>query len=404
MSVLIFEKYPATRWETIMSNGFRPLFLCVGLAGVILITAWMLMLSGVWQSMTMAMPVVQWHAHEMLYGFVGAAMGGFLLAAVSKWTGRMPVSGKPLVLLVSFWLLGRCAVGFSSMLPYPLVILLDMLYGILLAVLIGREILASGNQRNIKVVVILALFSLFNLLFHFGVMFDSQYSEMAIRGAMLQIAVMIALIGGRITPSFTGNYLRMKNPNDKQLPVQFNIADKVISILLGIAAVFWILLPENLVTGGLLIASGLGQWYRVSRWQGMKILSEPLLWILHMGFIWLGLGLVLLGLSVFGLVSVSGGQHAIGIGAMASMILGVASRAALGHTQRALVAGRLMTISFTLIGVAALSRVAATGVQGVGSMHLIYSAGVVWLVALILFCIRYIPILISPAPNWKRQD
>ena len=402
MSVLIFEKYPANRWETIMSNGFRPLFLCVGIGGFLLVAAWLLILSGIWQHMTMAMPIIQWHAHEMLYGFVGAAMGGFLLAAVSKWTGRMPVSGVPLALLVTFWLMGRMAILFSAWIPYPIVIVLDMLYGIFLVALIGREIIASGNMRNLKVVLILALFSVFNLLFHFGVLIDPHWSEMAIRGCLLQIAIMIALIGGRITPAFTGNYLRMKNPNEKDLPVQFNRLDMIVSVLLGIAAIAWIVFPGSPLTGVLLIAAGIGQWLRVSRWRGFKIIDEPLLWILHLGFIWLGLGLIFLGLAVFGVAPVSAGQHAIGIGAMGSMILGVASRAALGHTQRALVAGRIMSVAFIFMSLAAVLRILAGWMQGMGSAHMIYTAGVFWLLAMLLFCIKYVPILLSPAPNWKK--
>lgn len=405
MAILMFEKYPASRWETLLSNGFRLLFLCVGVAGVILIGLWLAILKGFWYAGSIAVPLAQWHAHEMLFGFVGAAIGGFLLAAVSKWTNRLPVSGAPLALLVLCWVLGRAVMLSSALLPYGIVTAIDLLYGVLLVYLLGREIALGGNKRNYKIVIMLGLFTVFNLLFHIGVKYGAEYSEMALRGVMMQICVMIGLIGGRITPSFTRNYLVQKNQpasdTDKPLPTLFNRLDMSVSILLVVAAISWISMPVHPLTGGLLCLSGVAQWARISRWQGLQIVSEPLLWILHLAFVWLGVGLILLGLSAFEWINVSAGLHAVGIGAMASMILGVASRAALGHTQRPLVAGRLMSTVFVLISTTALLRTAASFSGGVAYDHLVITAGGIWLLALILFCIRYVPILISPAPSWR---
>lgn len=402
MAIMMFEKYPASRWETLLSNGFRLLFLCVAAAGVILMGLWLAILKGFWYGSSIAVPLVQWHAHEMMFGLVGAAIGGFLLAAVSKWTNRLPVSGMPLAILVLCWILGRLAMLSSAQLPYGIVAAVDLLYGVLLVFIIGREIMAGGNKRNYKIVVMLGLFSVFNLLFHLGHRYGVEYSEMALRGVIMQISLMIALIGGRITPSFTRNYLVQKEPDsDKSLPMLFNRFDMFVSASLVVAAISWVVLPVNVITGGLLCLAGVAQWARISRWQGQRILAEPLLWVLHLGFVWLGAGLILLGLSAFSWVNASAGLHAIGIGAMAGMILGVASRAALGHTQRALVAGKMMSIAFVFISITALLRVAAALVGGVAYEHFILSAGVIWLVSFVLFCIRYVPILISPAPSWK---
>ena len=402
MAIMMFEKYPASRWETLLSNGFRLLFLCVGAAGVIFMGLWLAILKGFWYGGSIAVPLAQWHAHEMLFGLVGAAIGGFLLAAVSKWTNRLPVSGTPLAILVLCWLLGRVAMASSAELPYGIVAAVDLLYGVLLVFVIGREILAGGNKRNYKIVVMLGLFSAFNLMFHLGQRYGLEYSEMALRGVMMQISLMIALIGGRITPSFTRNYLIQKEPgSDKPLPMLFNRFDMFVSAALIVAAICWVVVPISIITGGLLCLAGVAQWARISRWQGQRILGEPLLWILHLGFVWLGAGLILLGLSAFSLINVSAGLHAIGVGAMAGMILGVASRAALGHTQRALVAGKIMSITFVLISITALLRAAAALVDGVAYDHFIISAGVIWLISFVLFCIRYVPILISPAPSWK---
>lgn len=402
MPLVMFEKEPSSPWETVFSNGFRPLFLCVGGAAVVAIGLWVALLSGLWLGGTLAMSPSAWHGHEMLFGFVGAAMGGFLLAAVAKWTDRLPVSGWPLGILVVCWLLGRLAVGFSNTLPYAFVVMLDLSYSILLALLVGREVVAAGNRRNYKVIVLLALFGLFNAVFHAGVMAqESDWQALAMRGVMMQICIMIALIGGRITPAFTRNYLVQRDGAERPLPVLFNTLDTFISVLLGLAAIAWIAMPDTLLTGCLLIAAGLGQWVRVSRWQGLSILEEPLLWILHLGFVWLGAGLILLGAASIGWVALSAGQHALAMGAMAGMILGVASRAALGHTQRALKAGRLMQLAFVLISLAALCRVVASLLMGTAYLHLIYTAAGLWLLAFVLFCIRYVPILLLPAPSWR---
>lgn len=402
MPLVMFEKEPSSPWETIFSNGFRPLFLCVGAVAIIAIGLWTAALAGHWSATTLAMDTVAWHGHEMLFGFVGAAMGGFLLAAVAKWTDRLPVSGWALGVLVLCWLFGRLAVGFSNAIPYPLVVMLDLSYGILLSLLVGREVVSAGNRRNYKVILLLLLFTLFNALFHAGVMVaERDWQALAMRGVMMQICLMIALIGGRITPAFTRNYLVQRDGAERPLPVLFNRLDMVVSVVLGIAALSWIIVPEAQLTAGLLMAAGVGQWLRVSRWQGLSILSEPLLWILHIGFIWLGAGLILLGAASLGWVALGAGQHALAIGAMAGMILGVASRAALGHTQRALKAGKLMQLAFILISLAALLRVVASVLAGSAYLHLIYTAAALWLFAFTLFCIRYVPILLLPAPSWR---
>ena len=404
MATIMFEKYPASRWETLFSNAFRPLFLCVGLGGLFLMGLWLLYLQGAWQAGSLRVPIISWHAHEMLFGFVGAAMGGFLLAAVSKWTGRLPVSGAPLVMLVTSWLIGRVVLLFSADIPYGVVAVVDCLYGGLLMMLVAREVVLAGNKRNYKVVVLLLLFLSFNVLFHMGVYYQPALTDLAIRGVIMQICVMIALIGGRITPSFTRNYLVLQDKErgeEGALPVLFNRLDIFASISLGLAALSWIFMPAQWVTGLLLCGAGAMQWVRVVRWQLKRILSEPLLWILHVSFIWLGAGLILLGLSSLGVVSESSGVHAIAVGAMAGMILGVASRAALGHTQRALVAGRIMSVAYVLISIAALIRTLASLTVGVSYNHLILTAGVIWLVVFSLFCIRYLPILVSPAPSWR---
>lgn len=403
MSLVNLEYGQKSFSEILFSNAFRPLFLLSALSAILLVASWLLVLKGTITLNSLLFSTTLWHAHEMLFGFVGVSIGGFALTAIANWTQRPPVSGIWLILLSVFWLSGRFSILVSTEIPYQAVLLIDLLFPLLLTVLAGREIILSGNTRNLKVVAILALFGSANLLFHIGILNqDYALSDMAIRLGTMLVAVLIALIGGRITPAFTRNVLMRREPAVENLPVQFNQFDKLISILLGLSAMSWVLFPESFLSGALLCLSGIGQWVRLSRWQPTKILNEPLLWVLHLGFFWLGSGLFLIGLSAMGSIPVSAGYHALGIGAMAGMIVGVASRAALGHTQRPLAAGKLMVSVYLLISLAAVFRVCAAFFLGTGYLHLLISAGVVWCLAFALFAVRYVPILMGPPAKWQR--
>lgn len=400
MSFVFFESQPKSFWGVLLSNGFRPLFLCVGLAGLLLIAFWIPLFAG-HITLPLGMSSVLWHAHEMLFGFVGAAMGGFLLAAVSKWTGRFPVSGAALALLVVLWMSGRVAMLLSGALPAWLVATVDVSYGLCLAALVGREIIASGNRRNYKVIVLLLVFAALNGVYHCALALPEWDPNIAIRGAVMQICMMLSLIGGRITPAFTRNYLMKQNPALTLAPAAFGRLDIAATLTLLAAALSWIALPAAVFSAYLLMVAGLLQIMRLVRWKGWLALDEPLLWILHIGFVWLGLGLVLLGAGALDSSLGSVGFHGLGIGAMASMILGVASRAALGHTKRPLVAGKLMTAAFMLLSGAAVLRILASLLVASLYWPLLYGAALLWLAGMLLFCIRYVPILVKPVPNWR---
>jgi uncharacterized protein involved in response to NO len=339
---------------------------------------------------------------------VGAAIGGFLLAAVANWTGRSPVSGTPLLLLVVSWLLGRVVMLNGSILADGVILAADSLYWVLLTALIGREIWLSGNRRNLKVCLILGLFGLFNLLFHaqdligansqeLGFTQEQGLREMAIRGALMLICLMITLIGGRITPAFTRNWLKLNSPQEQCLPPAFNRWDGAAAAATLLLALGWIFAPEHPLTALLALVAGTLQLIRLSRWCGLRVVTEPLLFALHLGYGWLGLGFILLGLSsLVPAIPASAGIHGLALGAMAGLILAVAARAALGHTNRALKAGALMSGVFVLIHLAALLRVLAT-LPNDWQGELLSGAAACWLTAFALFCVRYVPILLLPA-------
>ena len=403
---LIFEKQPKNRIELIFSNGFRPLFICTALSALALLCWWISYLYGYLPGPSSSFSPIAWHSHEMLFAFIGSAIGGFLLAAVAKWSGRTPVNGVPLMLLVACWILGRVAISFGAGFSPELILIADSSYWILLALLVGREILISRNYRNLKVVLILMLFILLNSLFHLGSFpqFAEELPELqsyAIRAALMLVCLLISLIGGRIIPAFTGNWLRQKQIRDNQqlplkLPAPFGAADIVAVIATILLAFSWTLFPEALGTAAIAVIASMLQLFRLARWNSLSIIREPMLLSLHIGYAWIGVGFLIIAVSVFSnAVPTSTAVHALSVGAMAGLILSVAARAALGHTNRLLKAGGLMTIAFWVINLAALTRVLAS----LYPTHFLPVSAVLWLLAFLLFAIRYLPILISPAPH-----
>jgi uncharacterized protein involved in response to NO len=211
------------------------------------------------------------------------------------------------------------------------------------------------------------------------------------------VCVLITLIGGRITPAFTRNWLQRQRPQEKGLPPPFNRWDQAAAAATLLLAVAWIIAPTQLPTALLALLAGTLQLIRVARWCGLKVVAEPLLLALHLGYAWLGVGFLLLGLSILTpAIPTSAGVHALALGAMAGLILAVAARAALGHTNRPLQSGRLMNTVFVLIHLAALLRVLAA-LSDHWLRLLLDGAAAAWLVAFILFCVRYVPILLLPA-------
>ncbi|MBR9884407.1 MAG: NnrS family protein [Oceanospirillales bacterium] len=383
---------PSGAWQRIFSNGFRPLFLVCALQALAVMGVWLLYLAGVvGLNLPSGWSAMAWHGHEMLFGFVGAAVGGFLLAAVSKWTGRVPVHGLALMALTLLWLCGRLVV-WSGTDSLALLVIANTGYWVMLTALIGREVLVSGNRRNLVVVLALAIMSLFSLMFQLGWVDRVHLLE----SQVLLIALMISLIGGRITPAFTRNWLVRRQVPQARMPSPFGWVDKIALAASIVATLAWVAGLPEVITGTVLLVAGVMQIMRLLRWRGLMSLSEPLLFALHLGYLWVGIGFVLLGLSEFSTaISKTAGIHALGVGAMAGMILAVAARAALGHTNRELRAGVLVSLAFLAIHLAALARVLAALIPQY-SWLLMVLAGCVWLVSFALFSVRYLPILIGP--------
>jgi len=375
-----------------LRGGFRPFFFGAATWAVIAIGLWLVELTGAIGLPTGFEPVA-WHRHEMLFGFVGAAVSGFLLTAIPNWTGRLPIAGKPLLALFGLWAAARAAVLISGLASLWLAAIFDVGLYVSLALLAGREVLASSKNGNLPVVGLVLLF---------GVADAADYLQAAgviggdygWRGAIALVILMISLIGGRIIPSFTRNWL-VKSGMVGALPTQPQHLDLLIIGSTALALLFWLVFPDQRLTGAMLILASLGQALRLSRWGGRRTFSDPLVAILHVGYAWVPVGLFLLGLTLTGAdLPRSAGIHALTSGAMTTMILAVMSRASLGHTGRELKASTATSVAYVCVTIGAVLRVAAS--LGIGGGAVILDiAGALWGAGLLVFAIAYAPVLWS---------
>jgi uncharacterized protein involved in response to NO len=380
-----------------LSYAFRPFFLLNGIFATVAIAVWIFALHGVGPD-TLPVNIVYWHGHEMLVGFVMAAIAGFILTAVATWTGRPALQGAPLALLVLAWLTGRMAMGLATLLPVVWVAALDMLFPLLLIVFVAREVIGGGSQRNYPIVFITVLLALFNFLYHTSELGWFHLSVGVDRIAlylMVYLALLlITVIAGRIVPNFTANWL--KAHGHTRLPKTSALLDRLTILLTVATGLFAALVPVSPVTGYLAFAAALAHGARLSRWCGLATWSEPLLFVLHSAYLWLPLGFALLGCSVFGwLIPGTVALHALTMGATGFMVLAVTTRVALAHTGRKLHAARLTVFAYWIMLIAIVLRVLS---PFSGSYLMVVDlAAVGWMLAFGMFTWVYWPILTGPS-------
>jgi uncharacterized protein involved in response to NO len=372
-----------------LRGGFRPFFFGAATWAVAAIALWLWELAGKLTLPTMFAGVA-WHRHEMLFGFVGAAVAGFLLTAIPNWTGRLPIAGRPLLTLFGLWAAARLAVLFSSLIGLWIPALLDVGLFVVLALLATREILASGN-RNWPIVGLVLLFAAADAA-DYAQASGRIGGDFGWRAAVALPVLMISMIGGRIIPSFTRNWMA-KRGISQGLPVQPQNLDKLVIASTAISLLFWLAFPTERLAGFMLMLAAAAQAIRLSRWAGHRTFTDPLVLVLHVGYLWIPAGLALLGLSVAGIdLPPSAGIHALAAGAMTTMILAVMSRASLGHTGRALKASPATVVSYVCVTIGALLRVTASA--GLGPYaNMLDLAGAFWGGALLVFVIAYVPVL-----------
>ncbi len=378
------------RGPAIFSYGFRPFFLGGAVWAGAVMMLFMPMLQG-HVTLPTAFSVLDWHIHEFLYGYLPAIVAGFLLTAVPNWTGRLPIRGTPLAVLFAIWLAGRAAVASSALTGPLFTAAVDLFFPTALVAIAGREIVAGKNFRNLGVLGLVALLGAGNVVFHieaaaFGA---ADYGK---RIGVASAILLLALIGGRIVPSFTQNWLARRTPGS--LPAPFGKFDLSAIAVAAIALAIWVAAPQTVATAGLCALAGILHLIRLARWKGYRTLSEPLVAILHAGYIFVPLGFLLTALaSVFpGAVPPPAGIHAWTVGAVGLMTLAVMTRASLGHTGQPLTASRLIVAIYLSEGVAVLARIAAAfGVQPQITLNI---AALAWILAFWGFSAVFAPLLL----------
>lgn len=399
MAAAPIPRYRAEAGPALLSAGFRPFFLFAAAWAAVAVPLWLLFLSGR-SALPTAMPPLDWHAHEMIFGFGGATVGGFFLTAIPNWTGRMPIQGASLATLALLWSAGRLAVLFSAWIGAGVAAAFDLAFPVIFLIVIAREILAGRNWRNLPMVAALGLLLLANFLVHLEILGgpQSRFPGAASLGNRLGFAtllLLISLIGGRIIPSFTRNWLA-KHRQGTPPPPSFGRLDKIALAIVALALLLWVVRPEGEATPWAELAAGLALGARLSRWRGLSAMGEPLLGVLHLGYSWLAFGLVLLALNArLAFMPQSTALHALSVGAVGTMTLAVMTRASLGHTGQALTAGAGTSAIYLLITLAAFLRLLAPFAEGAYPLMLSL-AGAAWSGAFGLFILLYFRSLTAP--------
>lgn len=334
-----------------------------------------------------------WHIHEMLFGFMPAAVAGFLLTAVPNWTGRLPVRGIPLAVLTLIWFLGRLSILFSGIVPesfHIVIAVLDSLFLIMFSALLAREILAGNNLKNVPVVGIVAALAISNVLFHLTTLeimsFVSSHQISLV--AIMLVVLLVTLIGGRIVPSFTRNW--MVRNNITPLPASRSHVDKVGSALIPLTSLMLLFGPQSTLTSAMCILTAVTHLFRLSRWRGLATIREPLVFVLHVGYSWIAIGFLLAGLSILSDdIPFVAAIHAFTAGMFGTMILAVMTRATRGHSGQSLEADFGTVAIFIFVNLSAVIRI-ASALWGYSEWGYLLS-GLSWIIAFALFSVLYFP-------------
>ena len=383
--------FPPYNGPAYFSYGFRPFFLGAAVFAGVAVPVWILILAGAVGSSFIYAPR-EWHVHEMLFGFLPAVMTGFLLTAIPNWTGRTPLRGMPLVSLWVLWLAGRLAMAASGSVP-SLAGGIDAIFLVMLAALVWRELAAAGMWNRAPIAVLISLYAGANILFHVLAL-GVTATEVPERVALSTILLLLTIIGGRVTPAFTGEYLTEMQITPP--PASFSRFDGLSMLLVLIAVLVWNVQPGGYVAGALFLAAGVVNLIRLSRWRGWIAWREPLVFILTVGYGWVALSLLALGSAILGMVPAANAVHVLTTGAVGAMTLAVMTRASLGHTGRPRHAGFMTVVIYVLVNIGAVLRIVSPASDAPTALtHLLLGlAAVAWSGAYLLFAMVYGPVLV----------
>lgn len=371
---------PEPKGLPLLRLGFRPFYLGAAIAAVACICLWLAVLRAAVPLPAGAAPLL-WHAHEMLFGFAAAVIVGFLFTAGKAWTGLSTPRGAPLAALWLLWLAGR-VVSVSG--PPILFALVDGAFLLLAALVFLRLILRARNWRNLPVVAILLLLAAANAAFHLGALGLLPLAPMQALLAALSLVLLLAcLIGGRVIPAFTRSAtpgLRIRDPRWLGTAA---VAFTALGLLL------WIADAPAAPTAALLGLAALLQAARMAGWGAYATWRRPILWILHLSYAWIPVGLALLAAAEYGWIPASAGVHALAVGCIGGLIIGMMTRTARGHTGRTLQASPLEVTAYVLVMAAALLRVGVALLPPAYQGDALLSAGLAWAAAFALYLCRF---------------
>jgi uncharacterized protein involved in response to NO len=390
---------PPVRRFALFDYGFRPFFLLAGLYAAAIVPAWLYLFAH--HSVPFgALPAMYWHSHELVYGFVAAAIAGFLLTAVPSWTGARGFAGWPLITLVALWIAGRLAMATLGHVPFVVSAVAELALLPALIVLLAPPLLRSQN-RNTPLLAVVAVLWLTDAAFLLALRSgDIALADGAIRFAINLALILITVVGGRIVPSFTANALRRRG--DEVEPVSRTWLETLVIASMIAIALLDLFRPNSRLSGALAALAAIAQAARLSGWRSFRTRGESILWVLHVAYAWLPLGLAL---KACWLLFDAGWAikwlHAFTVGLIATMILAVMTRASLGHTGRPLAVSPAITIAYVLLTLAALLRVFGGAVAPGAYLPAVTLAGLAWTMAFLIYLIVYAPILIGPRVDGK---
>lgn len=373
---------PWSAQHPVWALGFRPFYILTAAFAALAVPLWLAQYFG-W--VTWSHGGLGWHAHEMVYGMAIAVIVGFLFTAGRNWTNLWTPRGTHLAALAGLWLAGRI---FMLAAPPLAAAVVDLLFLPLAAWPLYKVLKQSGNKRNLFLVFLLGLLTLANATFHAATLGWIAVSPLSpVHAAILVIVVIEAVIGGRVIPMFTTNGA----PGSK--PVVRPRYDKVALGLTVAASVAYLLPLPGPIAAALMMAAACAMLLRLVGWQPQRTLHVPLLWILHVGYAWIALGFGLLSLAALGIGTASAGFHALAVGSMAGLVVGMMTRTTLGHTGRMLKTGRYEPVMYLLIQAGAVLRLFAQFAPGSWRNAALLVSGVCWSLSFVLFLLVYAPYL-----------
>jgi uncharacterized protein involved in response to NO len=379
----MFDKIP------IFALGFRPFYLLAAIFALAVIPLWLV---------SFGAQGIAWHSHEMIFGFAMAVVAGFLLTAVRNWTGQPTPVGGPLAAMAALWVLARILILTG---PDVAAAVVDLAFLPVLGVAVAIPVIRSRNTRNYKILVVIAGLILANASYHLaGLGFLSPWSiNASLIIALDIIAILVAIIGGRVTPAFIGNAIADAKPRHIGV-VEFLSFGGLIAILVLDAMGRWISMPA-IVWLIAYLGGAIAHGIRLLLWQPRRAAGNALLLMLPVAYAWLPVMLFLRAVATTGIISASVAFHAFTIGAIASLMMAMMTRSSLGHSGRSLVAGKAEIVAFVALQMSAVVRVIGASILPSLYMESLVISGVLWTVAFVVFLLRYAPILTQPRTDGR---